>query len=94
MLLSMGYRSWALTRHRGGDECSELLRRFDQVRIGKAGVARRGAMAVMPEEPAEGERQTPERYSGHHRPLDHRIGNCGFAQTRHKAGQAERLRET
>ena len=91
MLLSMRCRSWALTRHRGGDECSDLLHRFDQMRIAKVGVARHGTMAVMLEEPAEGERQTPERHSGHHRPLDHPIGNYGFAQTRHKAGQAERL---
>ena len=43
MPLSMRYRSWALTRHRSGDDCSYLLRRFDKVRIGKVGVARRGA---------------------------------------------------
>ena len=47
MLLSVRCRSWALTRHRGGDEFSDLLRRFDQVRTGKAGVVRRGAMPVM-----------------------------------------------
>ena len=35
VLLSMRCRSWALTRHRGGDDCSELSRRFDKVRIGK-----------------------------------------------------------
>ena len=64
MLLSMRYRSWALTRHRGGDECSDLLRRFYKVRIGKVGVARRGAMPVVPEEPAD-ERQT---FAGHDRP--------------------------
>ena len=43
MLLSMRYRSWALTRHRGGDDCSDLFRRFDKGRIGKAGVACRSA---------------------------------------------------
>ena len=32
----MRYRSWALTRHRGGDVCSDLLRR-----LGKVGVTRR-----------------------------------------------------
>ena len=46
MLLSMRYRSRALTRHRGGDDCSGLFRRFDKVRIGKVGVACRGAMPV------------------------------------------------
>ena len=56
--LSMQYRSWAWTRQRGGDDCSDLLRRFYKVCIGKVGVARRGAVPVMPEEPAD-ERQTP-----------------------------------
>ena len=45
----MRYRSWAWTRHRGGDDCSDLLRCFDKVRIGKVGVARLGAMPVVPE---------------------------------------------
>ncbi|MDE2772764.1 MAG: hypothetical protein OXI46_03530 [Gemmatimonadota bacterium] len=62
MLLSMRYRSWALTRHRNGDDCSDLLRRFDKVRIGRVGVARRGAMPVIPEELAD-ERQTFARHS-------------------------------
>ena len=62
MLLSMRYRSWALTRHRGGDDCSDLFRRFDKVRIGKVGVACRGAMPVVPEKPAD-ERQTFARHN-------------------------------
>ena len=49
----MRYRSWALTRHRGGDECSDLFRRFDKVRIGKVGAACRVAMPVVPEKPAD-----------------------------------------
>ena len=49
----MRYRSWALTRHRGGDDCSDLFRRFDQVRFGQVGVACRGAMPVVPEKPAD-----------------------------------------
>ena len=39
--LSMRYRSWALTRHRGGDEGFDLLRRLEKVRGGKVGVTRR-----------------------------------------------------
>ena len=35
-------RSWALTRYRGGDDCSDLFRCFDKVHIGKVGVACRG----------------------------------------------------
>ena len=62
VLLSMRYRSWALTRHRGGDDCSDLLRRFDKVRIGKVGVARRGAMPVVPEKSTD-ERQTFARHN-------------------------------
>ena len=62
MPLSMRYRSWVLTRHRGGDDCSDLLRRFDKVRIDKVGVARRGAMPVMPEEPTD-EGQTFARHN-------------------------------
>ena len=31
MLLSMRFRSWALTRHRAGDDCSDLLRCFASV---------------------------------------------------------------
>ncbi len=38
VLLSMRYRSWALTRHRGGDDRSDLLSHFDKVRIGKVGL--------------------------------------------------------
>ncbi len=38
----MRYRSWALTRHHGGDECSDLFHRFDKVRIGTVGVDWRG----------------------------------------------------
>ena len=57
MLLSMRFRSWALTRHRGGDEYSELLRRFDNV-----GVARRGAMPVVPEKSTD-EQQTLARHN-------------------------------
>ena len=56
------YRSWALTRHRGGDDCSDPFRGFDKVRIGKVGVACRGAMPVVPEKPA-GERQTFARHN-------------------------------
>jgi len=59
----MRYRPWASTRHHGGDDCSDLLRRFDKVRVGKVGVACRGAMPVMPAEAAD-ERQRPERRSG------------------------------
>ena len=53
MLLSMRYRSWALIRHRGGVDCSRLLRRFCKVRIGKAGVARRGALPATLARPVE-----------------------------------------
>ncbi len=60
--LSMRYRSWALTRRRGGDDCSGLFRRFDKVRIGKVGVACRGAMPVVPEKPAD-ELQTFARHN-------------------------------
>ena len=46
----MRYRSWALTRHRGVDDCTDFLRRFYKVRIVKVGVARRGAMAPVAEQ--------------------------------------------
>ena len=36
----MRYRSWALTRHRGGDDCSDLFRRFDKVRSGSGDYCR------------------------------------------------------
>ncbi len=62
MRLSMRYRSWALTRRRGGDDCSDLFRPFDKVRIGKVGVACRGAMPVVPEKPAD-ELQTFARHN-------------------------------
>ena len=82
MLLSMRYRSWALTRHRGGDDCSDLLRRFYKVRIGKVGVARRGAMPVVPEEPAD-ERQTFAGYDrltcgGVAQVVQAQAAECGF----------------
>ncbi len=50
------YRSWALTRHCGGDDCSDLFRRFGKVRV-----ACRGAMPVVPEKRAD-KRQTFARH--------------------------------
>ena len=44
----MRYRSWALTRRRGGNDCSGLLRRFDEVSVGKVGAARRRLNAAGP----------------------------------------------
>ena len=57
----MRYRLWALTRHGGGNDSSDLLRSFYKVCIGKVGVARRGAMPVVPEEPTD-DRQTFARH--------------------------------
>ena len=48
--------------HSRRDGCSDLLRRFDKVRIGKVGVARRGAMPVVPEKPTD-EGQTFARHN-------------------------------
>ena len=38
----MRYLSWALTRHRGGDDRSDLFRHLDKVRIGTVGIDCRG----------------------------------------------------
>ena len=44
----MRYRSCALTRHRDGDDRSDLLCRFDRVSVGKVGVVRRRVSASQP----------------------------------------------
>ena len=88
MPLSMRYLSWASTRYRGGDDCSDLLRRFDKVRIGKVGVACRGAMPVKPEEAAD-ERQRPERRSGQHvEQVERRPGEPRADRQQGQAGRA------
>ncbi|MCY3856926.1 MAG: hypothetical protein OXF33_02480 [Rhodospirillales bacterium] len=84
----MRYLSWACTRYRGGDDCSDLLRRFDKVRIGKVGVACRGAMPVKPEEAAD-ERQRPERRSGQHvEQVERRPGEPRADRQQGQAGRA------
>ena len=62
MLLSKRDRSWALTRHRGGDDCSDVFRRFDKVRIGKVGVTCRGLAAVALEQAADGGEDEAEAF--------------------------------
>ena len=54
-----------------GDEAPDFLRRFDEVRIGKVGVARRGPVPPVPEEFADHWQGLPERQ---------RAGREGMAQ--------------